>query len=182
MNRFFAVWLLALILFSHSVHAENADRTLTATELAEAGLNTISVDEAGQSETDGNHGSSPENDIAAALLEIAFWQSVEYSIDSADLEVYLKQYPNGVYVELARLKLSNPDNFKDEFEFHGIDMEEMSEIYEDPIWNNMLTVWLSMAFGAVLVLVIVLILVFCPNPSCLWRRFKPEVRHSDSSR
>ena len=149
MNRFFAISLLAFTLFSHSAHAENVDEMLI-TELAQAGLEIMPVDGVLQPEPDGNHGSDPVNDIAAALLEITFWQSVEYSVDPAELEVYLRQYPNGVYVELARSKLANPGNFKDDFEFHGIDPGEMLETYEDPVSSYMLMLVAGFViFGAI---------------------------------
>ena len=45
----------------------------------------------------------PGSDNSA--LEIAFWTSVKDSDDPAALEAYLKRYPNGVFGELARLRL-----------------------------------------------------------------------------
>jgi len=44
--------------------------------------------------------------LAADASEIAFWESVRYSKDVADLRAYLERYPNGDFVVLARNRLS----------------------------------------------------------------------------
>lgn len=38
--------------------------------------------------------------------EIEFWRSIQNSIDPAEYEVYLKEFPAGVYADLARLKIT----------------------------------------------------------------------------
>jgi len=39
-------------------------------------------------------------------MEVAFWDSVKDSEDAAQLEAYLKRYPQGAFAELAQLKLA----------------------------------------------------------------------------
>ena len=42
--------------------------------------------------------------------EIAFWNSVKDSEDAAVMNLYVKQYPNGVFVEIAKIKMENLAN------------------------------------------------------------------------
>jgi TonB family protein len=39
-------------------------------------------------------------------LELTFWKSAEKSDDPAEYEAYLKRYPNGVYVDLAKIRVA----------------------------------------------------------------------------
>jgi uncharacterized caspase-like protein len=43
---------------------------------------------------------------APASAEIVFWQSIAGSTNPADFEAYLKQFPNGIFVALARVRLA----------------------------------------------------------------------------
>jgi hypothetical protein len=52
-----------------------------------------------------------EQDDAAGVspVELKFWRSIEKSSDPKDFEAYLKKYPNGHFVELARNRLKSLD-------------------------------------------------------------------------
>lgn len=43
---------------------------------------------------------------ASANPEVAFWQTIANSRQSADFEAYLKQYPSGVFAALAKLRIA----------------------------------------------------------------------------
>ena len=45
-------------------------------------------------------------DLMRAQQETVFWQSIEDSMNAADFEAYVARWPNGVYVALARNRLS----------------------------------------------------------------------------
>jgi hypothetical protein len=45
------------------------------------------------------------SDPAADALDLAFWNSVKDSNRREELEAYLKQHPNGHFVDLARARL-----------------------------------------------------------------------------
>ena len=125
MNRLFTALpsVLALVLFPLFSHAENAGYTENTGYTENIGIDSEGAEQGREEGQEQGHvsGSNARNgDVAGALLQIAFWQSVEYSNIPAELEAYLEEYPNGVFVELARSKLENPDNFKD-LDFHGMD-------------------------------------------------------------
>src|SRR5579864_3680368 len=39
-------------------------------------------------------------------IDVAFWKSVENTKDRGELEAYLNRFPNGIFAELARLRLA----------------------------------------------------------------------------
>src|SRR6516165_5123210 len=39
-------------------------------------------------------------------IDVAFWKSVENTKDRSELEAYLNRFPNGIFAELARLRLA----------------------------------------------------------------------------
>src|SRR5580704_4433865 len=39
-------------------------------------------------------------------IDVAFWKSVEGSKDRSELQAYLNRFPNGIFAELARLRLA----------------------------------------------------------------------------
>ncbi len=43
-------------------------------------------------------------------LELAFWNTIKDSSDSADYKAYLQQYPQGTFTELARIRLAKQEN------------------------------------------------------------------------
>jgi hypothetical protein len=47
---------------------------------------------------------------AVDALDLAFWDSVKDSDRPEELQAYLKQHPNGHFAELARARLSRPEN------------------------------------------------------------------------
>jgi hypothetical protein len=48
-----------------------------------------------------------EKQPSAVSPEIVFWQSIANSRDPADFEAYLKQFPSGTFVSLARVRLAS---------------------------------------------------------------------------
>ncbi len=52
-----------------------------------------------------NTGSSPLRLAEAASPEVTFWESVRDSKDPAEIEAYLKAYPDGQFAPLARIRL-----------------------------------------------------------------------------
>ncbi len=51
-------------------------------------------------------GDSAAGDQRGSDAEIEFWRSIQNSSDPAEFEIYLKEFPQGVYADLARVKLS----------------------------------------------------------------------------
>ena len=56
-------------------------------------------------------GSAPRASVGAAAadsgaLELAFWQSIQNSTTPAEFEAYLRRFPNGVFSELAQVRLA----------------------------------------------------------------------------
>ena len=56
-------------------------------------------------------GSPPPASVSAAAadsgaLELAFWQSIQNSTTPAEFEAYLRRFPNGVFSELAQVRLA----------------------------------------------------------------------------
>jgi Ca-activated chloride channel homolog len=49
--------------------------------------------------------SSPTPAVDEKTLDLAFWNSIKDSTDAANYEAYIRQYPNGAFVELARVKV-----------------------------------------------------------------------------
>ena len=49
----------------------------------------------------------PPTSFDDRALELAFWNSVKDSESASQFEAYLKRYPEGTFVELARLKIAN---------------------------------------------------------------------------
>jgi class 3 adenylate cyclase len=45
------------------------------------------------------------NGAAEQSIQVVFWESIKDSVQSADYEAYLSQYPEGAFVELARTRL-----------------------------------------------------------------------------
>src|SRR5215471_10911652 len=39
-------------------------------------------------------------------IDVAFWRSVENTRDRSELQAYLNRFPNGIFAELARLRLA----------------------------------------------------------------------------
>lgn len=63
--------------------------------------------------------------------ETAFWQAIEKSTDVSDFEDYLREYPNGTYTAIARLKIKKFKNSQD---------NSTNKITEPPLQNNSNTV------------------------------------------
>jgi len=63
------------------------------------------VQAAPQLNASGEAKSSPVRLAQAASPEVTFWESVRDSEDPAEIEAYLKAYPNGQFASLARIRL-----------------------------------------------------------------------------
>ena len=50
---------------------------------------------------------------SSQAIELAYWQSIQSSSNPELLELYLKQYPRGVFSDIARLKLQGLQNLSD---------------------------------------------------------------------
>jgi len=48
----------------------------------------------------------PRVESKASEAEVEFWRSIQNSADPAEFEVYLEQFPEGTYAQLARIKLA----------------------------------------------------------------------------
>lgn len=48
----------------------------------------------------------PPPTVQGDTAEIVFWQSIQNSTDRADLEAYLRRYPDGLFADLARNRLN----------------------------------------------------------------------------
>ena len=57
-------------------------------------------------------------------IERVFWESIKDSKHAADFEAYLKAYPNGTYVELARNRLRQLE----ELTIGGVDPDSEVEV------------------------------------------------------
>jgi hypothetical protein len=57
--------------------------------------------------TTGTTTPAPDSGTATTSSEIVFWQSIAGSTNPADFEAYLKQFPDGSFVALARIRLAS---------------------------------------------------------------------------
>lgn len=87
----------ALVLFASVCMA-----SATAEQTASTGVPVAGDGGAQQPATAGQ----PAPSQPSAEFELVFWQSIMNSTDPADFEAYLRQFPNGVFVELAQNRLS----------------------------------------------------------------------------
>jgi tRNA A-37 threonylcarbamoyl transferase component Bud32/membrane protein involved in colicin uptake len=74
-------------------------RFATAKEFAAAMQGALSGD---PSAVTGSRGQEPR----ASDTELEFWRSIQNSNDPAEFEVYLKEFPTGIYADLARIKMA----------------------------------------------------------------------------
>lgn len=54
----------------------------------------------------GNNSSTSSGKTDPATIELAFWDSIKDSTDPEDFRAYLKKYPNGQFIDLARNRLN----------------------------------------------------------------------------
>ena len=91
----------ALVLFA-SVCTTSVVAAQTRAPTASTG---VPVEVAGGAQQPASAG-QPAPSQPSAEFELVFWQSIVNSTNPADFEAYLRQFPNGVFVELAQNRLS----------------------------------------------------------------------------
>jgi serine/threonine-protein kinase len=54
----------------------------------------------------GASGTQPGTQVGTQEVELEFWRAIKDGSDAEDFELYLQQFPNGIYAPLARRKIA----------------------------------------------------------------------------